>query len=1091
MYDRLDTQSERNAEIEEFRDWMTNTSNGPTGINEVFGRVNYEFDDFPDRDLYDLEYSDSPYRHHIGKQAFISWEAVKTWEVVSTYGLQDLADEMWGGLTTPAPWEGAGNPLRVLGSRPSDDAPYFWPSDQSIVFDLAPHKHGDESFPDEGSYGPPGTPLLQQYFSTAWYDVQLILSRGLAGMQSNNGGGPIDWAYQDGLLQNLESTSGVSNFWRALRTRAIGMQTHNNFWMMRREQSGGMACHCGQHPKESNFFELFGFHPSQDGTQWSGDDAQDQALARTAVQELINELFEFRASVDVSEWSREGDGYEDASYVPTAYSGDYYFNNYTWADNTYRLLPLLEAWGSRESLINDIAVWGESMWPNGNWEQWFTGADDPPETTIISPTNGEVFVAPASFSIVADVLPGDAPVDRVEFYMDGDPVGVDNTADPYSVALTSVGVGAYTLTATAFDTNGLPGSSVPVAVSVEMPGTLPPNATLTRAGAKTGVITTRGVRDALEMRRGIRERQYDNRYQNVVPLVPRRRRLAVKGRLDYAGAELETLDLHEVRAAAQQLAADGVEAVALCFMNSFANPAHERAAAEVIAAELPEAYLSVSSDVLPTVRFYDRVSTTALNAYVGPILRRYLNSLTTKLDEVGFDGVLLIMQSNGGVAVPEVTLERPATTLLSGPAAGPCAAAAYTRPHGHDDCIVVDMGGTSFDASLVRDGVAAMDSEGQIDRLRIALPMLAITTIGAGGGSIGWIDEGGLLRMGPASAGAMPGPACYGRGGTEPTCTDANLVLGYLDPARFAGGRLELSSALAQGAIRERLAEPLGIDVEQAAVGMYRVINSNMAHGVREITVKRGLDPREFPMVVAGGAGSLHACMIANELDMPTLVVPETASVLCAAGMLLSDLQHDFVRSYVSRFESLDYERLDDLIAEMTAEGRRQLELERVPKDRVSEQVSLDLRYVKQYHEVTVAVDAAAIASRDVAAIAGAFHREHDRLYGYNLAVEGTDLELINVRVRAIGTAEKPVLPTTPAGGPDSAGARRGKRRAYLPESGTFGDIDVYDGHALMAGNVVWGPALIERTDTTILVTESFVATLDERGSYLLEKGKE
>ncbi len=620
--------------------------------------------------------------------------------------------------------------------------------------------------------------------------------------------------------------------------------------------------------------------------------------------------------------------------------------------------------------------------------------------------------------------------------------------------------------------------------------TVTTNATLTRGGARTALLTTTGVRDALEMRRGIREKQYDNHFHNVVPLVPRHLRLPIPGRLDYQGQEIDPLDSEAVRAATRKLAADGASAVAICFMNSFANPAHERAAAEIVASELPDAYLSVSADVLPTIRFYNRVSTTVLNAYVGPILRNYLGSLTAKLEGIGFAGVLLIMQSNGGVAVPQVTLARPATTLLSGPAAGPCAAAAYARHHGHRDCIVVDMGGTSFDTALVRNGEAAMETEGEIDRLRIALPMLAITTIGAGGGSVGWIDEGGLLRMGPRSAGALPGPACYGRGGQEPACTDANLVLGYLDPAYFAGGKMELRPERARAAIEEHVARPLGVSVEEAAAGMYRVINTNMAHGVREITVKVGLDPREFPMVVAGGAGALHACMIANELEMPTLLVPGTASVLCATGMLLSDLRHDFVRSYVCRFADLDFDRLRALCAEMIAEGTEQLAVEGIPADAAIHDLAFDLRYLKQYHEVTVPVRRAAIDAGDLAEIADTFHREHDRLYGYQLAAEGTELELINVRVRSWGRADKPKLPTVEPGGADPSPARKGNRRAFVPEKNQFAELPVYDGHRLAAGNIIRGPALIERTDTTILVTSSFVATVDAQGSCLLTRSE-
>jgi N-methylhydantoinase A len=618
--------------------------------------------------------------------------------------------------------------------------------------------------------------------------------------------------------------------------------------------------------------------------------------------------------------------------------------------------------------------------------------------------------------------------------------------------------------------------------------TVTTNAVLTRSGAKTGLLTTEGFRDALEMRRGVREEQYNNRYTNVTPLVPRYLRAPVRGRLDYQGDELHPLEVGDVRAAVELFAGEGVEAVAICLMNSFADDAHERAAAAIVEAELPDAYLSVSSQVLPTIRFYNRVSTTVLNSYVGPILRDYLDSLTRKLSEVGFEGVLLIMQSNGGVALPEVAADRPVTTLLSGPAGGPEAAVLHTRAHEREDCIVVDMGGTSFDASLVRDGEATMYNESEIDRLRIALPMLAITTIGAGGGSVGWIDEGGLLRMGPQSAGARPGPACYGRGGEQPTCTDANVLLGYLDPAYFAGGSMPLRPELARAAIERHVAGPLGMRVEEAAAGMYRVINTNMAHGVREITVERGLDPREFPMVVAGGAGALHACMIADELEIPTLVVPSTASVLCAVGMMLSDLRHDFVRSYVGRFGDLDQAHLQKLVAAMVDEGSGQLRAEGIASDRIEHQVYLDLRYVKQYHEVTVAVPTGAIETGDLDSIASAFHREHDRLYGYDLANQGTELELINVRVRAIGRTEKPGLPTFAPGGEDPGTALKGTRSAFVPEVDAFSEIPVYDGHALRPENVIDGPALIERVDTTIFVSGSYEARVDDHLSCLLSR---
>ncbi len=616
--------------------------------------------------------------------------------------------------------------------------------------------------------------------------------------------------------------------------------------------------------------------------------------------------------------------------------------------------------------------------------------------------------------------------------------------------------------------------------------TVTTNASLTRGGAKTGLVTTEGVRDALEMRRGIRERQYDNRYTNVVPLVPRYLRRPVAGRLDFRGEEVAPLALDDVREAAARFRDEGIEAVAVCLMHSYASDAHEQAVASVLREELPDAWLSVSSEVMPTIRFYERVSTTVLNAYVGPVLREYLGSLTHRLSDVGFDGVLLIMQSNGGVAVPDLVQARPATTLLSGPAAGPRAAATYAAALGWEDCILMDMGGTSFDASLVRDGAASLSSDGEIDRLRIALPMLEIATIGAGGGSVGWIDAGGLLQMGPESAGALPGPACYDRGGRKPACTDADLVLGFLDAGLFAGGDMPLAPDLAEAAIREHVAEPLGVSVEEAAAGMYAVINANMAHGVREITVKRGLDPREFPMVVAGGAGALHACAIAAELQIPTLIVPPTASTLCATGMLLSDLQHDFVRSCVGPLdEQLRDGRLGRLVRELSAEGARQLEAEGAAS--IEHQVSLDLRYLKQYHEVTVRVPGEAVEQGDIAAIGAEFHGAHDRLYGYSLEEAGTGLELINLRVRSVGHTERPDLPMLPVGDADPSAALRGERRAWVPERARFEVIPVYDGHALCAGNQLAGPALIERVDTTIFVSAGFDASVDPLGSVVLQ----
>jgi N-methylhydantoinase A len=621
--------------------------------------------------------------------------------------------------------------------------------------------------------------------------------------------------------------------------------------------------------------------------------------------------------------------------------------------------------------------------------------------------------------------------------------------------------------------------------------TVTTNATLTRRGAKTGLITTAGVRDALEMRRGVREERYNNRYTNVTPVVPRYLRVGVKERLDRHGRVVEPLALDDVRGAIALFKSEDVKAVAICFMNAFANPAHEAEAAALVRQELPGAFLTTSTELLPAIRFYDRVSTTALNAYVGPILDHYLAQLQRRLGEAGFSGALLIMQSNGGVMTPEVARKSPALTLLSGPAGGPIAGLAAARPHGKDSCIVVDMGGTSFEAALV-EKTPVVIKEGEIDRLRCALPMLGIHTIGAGGGSIGWIDQGGLLRMGPHSAGATPGPACYGQGGEEPTTTDANLVLGYLSADFFSGGRIRLDAKTARDVIAKKIAAPLGMTVEAAAAGMYRVACTNMAQGVRAVTIERGSDPREFPLVVAGGAGPLHACVICNDLDIALQIVPRESSVLCASGMLMGDLRHDFVRTFVDRLPDLRWDKLNALIAGMIGNGDRTLAGENIVPERRQHAVTLDCRYLKQYHEVSFPVPLAAIESGDAGAILRAFHDEHNRLFGYSLEQEGTPVEIVNVRVQSIGMTEKLELLGEPFAGPDASAARKGERSAYVFEKEAFATIPVFDGHRLRHGNRIAGPALVEMVTTTAFISASYDAVTDPYGSLLMyRKGRD
>ncbi len=616
--------------------------------------------------------------------------------------------------------------------------------------------------------------------------------------------------------------------------------------------------------------------------------------------------------------------------------------------------------------------------------------------------------------------------------------------------------------------------------------TVTTNAVLTRRGAKTGLLTTKGLRDALEMRRGIREEQYNNRYTNVEPLVPRYLRFPVEERLDYKGDTITALQKSDVLDAVKLFKKEGVEAIAICFMNSFADDRHESVAAKIIQEKFPDTYLTVSSEFLPSIRFYDRISTTVLNSYVGPILKRYLTSLLEKLKAAGFEGVLLIMQSNGGVVSPQVAMDKAAATLLSGPAAGPVAGIEYTSVQGYDDCLTIDMGGTSFDAALIKDRTPLVTTEGEINRLRLALPMLGIVTIGAGGGSIGWVDEGGLLRMGPQSAGSKPGPACYDLGGELPACTDADLILGYLDKDFFAGGKIPLNYDRAAKTIKEKIADPLGIDVIEAAAGMYRVINVNMASGVREVSVKRGHDPREFPLVVAGGAGPVHACMIALELEIPVMIVPKESSIFCAAGMLMSDLKHNFVRTYSTFLDRVDAKRFRSLFREMEKEAAALLRSENIPQDSIQHIYSLDMRYVKQYHEVNVEVTREELDRGDFESMAGKFHPEHNRLYGYSLEEEGTPIELINLRLSSIGKTAKPKFREEDFDQEDSSKAFKKKRKVYLPQKKAFDEVPVYDGHKLNYGNKIKGPAIIEQVNTTTFVTPEYNVLCDQFGSYTM-----
>lgn len=610
--------------------------------------------------------------------------------------------------------------------------------------------------------------------------------------------------------------------------------------------------------------------------------------------------------------------------------------------------------------------------------------------------------------------------------------------------------------------------------------TVATNALLTRSGAKTGLLTTRGFRDVLPMRDGTREAPYDNRLQPPEPLVPRFLTCGIAGRIDVLGEEVESLSEGDVRAAARLFRHEGVEAVAVSFLHAATNGVHERQAAEWLRDELPDAYLTGGSELLPQVRYYDRTSTAVLNSYVGPKVSGYLERLTDGLASAGFEGALLIMQSNGGVAAPGEVARHAAQALLSGPAAAPTAGLAAVAPQGNKDCLTIDMGGTSFDVSVVRDGVPLVRTDATIARWRLGLPIIDIHTIGAGGGSVAWVDRAGLLRVGPESAGAEPGPACYGRGGSLPTVTDADLVLGYVGSS-LAGDEVKLDHDAAVRAIEEHVAQRLGIGVVEAAAGIFEVVNVAMATGVRDVTVRRGIDPRDFPLVVAGGAGPLHGLAIAEELQIPRVVVHRDSPVLCALGMLLCDLKHDFAQPIGRRLKALDLDALRAGYEALCREATTVLEGEGAEKTSTRLRASLEMRYAGQWWELNVPLDGSP-ANWAIAEIEQHFHQAHDRHFGFSSS--GSPIDVLTLRLSAIGVSPKPEDAAAAAAGTDEP---VGQQPIWSRKARAFVDALVYEGARLPIGARVAGPALVRFPATTIVALEAHELHVDSSGSFVIE----
>lgn len=610
------------------------------------------------------------------------------------------------------------------------------------------------------------------------------------------------------------------------------------------------------------------------------------------------------------------------------------------------------------------------------------------------------------------------------------------------------------------------------------------NTMIEMRGAVTGLITTAGHRDEIELRRGYKESIWDPAFPPPIPIAPRRRRIGVPERLDYTGTVVTPLDEAAVRAALRRLRQLGTESLAVVFMFSFVNPAHEQRVREIAAEECPGLPLSLSHEVMPAAPEFERTSTTLVNAYVGPTIERYLRRLVDALRAAGYRRELLVMQSNGGIMTPEYVVRRPVTTLSSGPTGGVIAACAVAARAGATDFICADMGGTSYDICLIRGGQPEISAGWNWHhRYLIALPMVDIHSIGAGGGSIASVSAG-ALQVGPRSAGAQPGPICYGRGGHEVTVTDANLLLGYLNAEDFCGGRMRLTRAGVAEAMHEQIGRALGCDAVAAAEGVYRLVNATMANAIRRVAAQRGVDPRGLTLVAYGGNGPVHATAQAAELGIGTVLVPKVAPAFSALGLQLSDHVVDEMRAYIAPMAEVEIGRVNALFAEMERAARAVLGTRR-GHVRVEPRRFMQLCYPGQTFDMAVPLTSATgrLKAAELEQMVERFHAMHEALHTYASRDERPILR--GLRLTLVGVTEKPALPRFRRSA--AAAPRKGRRRAHF--EGQFVSTPVYDGPRIRAGQTIRGPAIIEEPFTTIVLHPGERAVLDGAGNYRIRVG--
>lgn len=634
----------------------------------------------------------------------------------------------------------------------------------------------------------------------------------------------------------------------------------------------------------------------------------------------------------------------------------------------------------------------------------------------------------------------------------------------------------------------------PSQISVFTHGTtVATNALLEERGAKVGLAVTagfRGVYEAMEQSRPFGPSIFDLGYTKPALLAPESATADIDERVDATGAVVRAIDKSSIDAAIDRFRRAGVESVAVCFLFSFLNEEHEQRLANTLREAEPSWWVTTSSDLLPQVREYFRLSTTVINAYVSPVMGRYVARLASELDRLGVaPGRRFTMQSNGGSVLFDRTSDRGVATILSGPAGGVTAAIAVGGAVGIDNVITFDMGGTSCDVALIQHGEPTVSDQSTIEGRHIAVPMLDINTVSAGGGTIAEVDQHGALHVGPQSAGAVPGPAAYGRGGDRATVTDANVVLGYLNPRELLAGDLEVDYAGAERVI-QAVAEPLGVNLLRAADGIVRVVNVKMAQAIRAISTERGFDLRDFTLVPFGGAGPLHACQIALDLGIPRVLVPAAPGATSALGLLMSDVKHDFVRSRLSDVAELDLEVANDLFKQMVSSARKQLAAEGFSDDEIHLRHFLDMRYSGQGYENPVPVSELPLTKESLAAYRRDFDAIHEQCHGH--AARDQSVEVVNYRVQAVGVVPPVAMPTIEEATGDAESARTGSRKAHFATADEIPiEVPVYSRERLRAGHHFAGPAIVEQYDSTTVVCPEQVATVDGYGNLvvMMQKG--